>query len=117
MNGLLVPALLGFSAASEWFRDSIKTSSSSGDDLRRPHTRQATRARPPSKMAPPTPTTVPMTIFLSLSLKPEFSDPPSSLSLGPLTVVLVDTATTVVLVSTCDRVLLPLVVTMVVTTS
>lgn len=74
-------------------------------------------ANPPSKMAPPTPTTTPMIVRLVPSDKPESPDgPPSPLpSAGVL--VMVVTGTRALVVRTCERVLPPVMVTMVVWTS
>lgn len=93
------------------------SSSSSGDLFRRPQSLQLTSARTPRRAAPPTPTTTPMMMFLFFVLKPPLSASPSELpSRGVVVTVLVLTATSALVVSTCDMVLLPLTVTMVVTT-
>lgn len=44
--------------------------------LLRPQTLQKTRAMTPMTMAPPTPTTTPMTTFFEDSLRPELPEPP-----------------------------------------
>lgn len=94
----------------------IRSSSSPGREfLLRPNL-HATTARPPSMMAPPTPTTTPIMIFLRARVKPELPDPPLWLSspAGAL-VAVADVASVLVVVSVCSTTL-PLTVTMLVTT-
>lgn len=70
-NGSLPLTLLLFSRPDDPGCESIKSRSSSETCFLLPHTLQTTTAIPPSKIAPPMPTTVPMMILRSEGLRPE----------------------------------------------
>jgi hypothetical protein len=62
----------------------IRSSSSPGREFLLRRNLHATTARPPSMIAPPTPTTTPIMMFLWAVLKPELPDPPVSARPGVL---------------------------------
>ena len=72
-KGLLPLILLVFSAPA---CGSTKSFSTLRDRLVLPQTRQKTIARPPSRIAPPTPPTTPPTTDLVFGERPELPDPP-----------------------------------------
>ncbi|KAI9653724.1 MAG: hypothetical protein M1829_001146 [Trizodia sp. TS-e1964] len=83
-----------------------------------PHILQATNAIPPRRIAPPTPTTIPIISRFCPSSRPELPEPfPLFARLIVLIAVLVATGTTELVVKTLDIVLLPLIVITVVTIS
>ena len=73
-NGSLPLTLLLFSRPDDPGCESIKSRSSSETCFLLPHTLQTTTAIPPSKIAPPMPTTVPMMILRSEGLRPELPE-------------------------------------------
>ena len=96
----------------------MRSLSSSFDRAFRPQILQATTAMPPIKIAPPMPTTTPIMIRFCEGSKPDLLEPlslPSRLGLLVEVAVEVDTGTRPLVVKTFVCVLLPLIVTTVVT--
>lgn len=110
--------LLRFSRPEDPGCEPIKSLSSSFARPFRPHILQATTAIPPRRMAPPIPTTTPITIRFCEESSPDLLEPLwFPFKLGALVEVeaKVETAFSPLVVTTLVRVLLPLTVTTVVT--